>query len=132
MGRGSTGPEANEEAAAMSAVKTKQPIFCEILDQRTQQLIAEHPSLGKACHFLASNRLISKILAMVSEAREVAAILRNLLSGSIAICLKSSSTYVDAAEIVPFYTIQKRAQLLDHVKKNMSQFCSYCDAFVKT
>ncbi len=92
-----------------------QHIFCEILDQRTQQLIDEHPSLGRVCHFLVSNRLISKILAMVSEEREVATVLGSLLSGTTAMCLKPSSMYVDAADDVTFFTIQKRAQQLNHV-----------------
>ena len=35
-----------------------QPLFCDILDPRTQKLLKEHPSLGKASHFLVSNRLI--------------------------------------------------------------------------
>jgi hypothetical protein len=39
----------------------KQPIFCEVLDSRTQKLISSHPTLGKSCQFLVSNRLISKV-----------------------------------------------------------------------
>ena len=39
----------------------QQPIFCEVLDSRTQKLISSHPTLGKSCQFLVSNRLISKV-----------------------------------------------------------------------
>jgi hypothetical protein len=42
-------------------VAVKQPIFCEVLDSRTQKLISSHPTLGKSCQFLVSNRLISKV-----------------------------------------------------------------------
>jgi hypothetical protein len=35
-----------------SADGQEQPIFCEVLDTRTQKLIASHPTLGKSCHFL--------------------------------------------------------------------------------
>ena len=44
---------------------SSQPIFCEVLDTRTQQLIEEHPTMSESSHFLVSNRLISKVLAMV-------------------------------------------------------------------
>ena len=99
----------------MSSSTVGPPIFCEILDQRTQLLISEHPSLGTACNFLVSNRLISKVMAMVAEDRKVAKILDLLLSGSISMCLKPSRLYVKSKEIVSFFTIQKRAQQLNHV-----------------
>ncbi len=91
------------------------PIFCEILDTRTQQLVADHPTLGDACHFLVSNRLISKIMAMVSEDRNVAAILTDLLGPDMALGLKPSRTYAAPDESVSFYAIMKRAQRLNHV-----------------
>ena len=37
----------------------EQPIFCEVLDTRTQKLIASHPTLGKNCQFLV--RCISRV-----------------------------------------------------------------------
>jgi hypothetical protein len=45
-----------------SEILFAQPIFCEILDTRTQQLIESHPTLGDACHFLVSNRMTSKVI----------------------------------------------------------------------
>ena len=97
--------------------KPSQPIFCEILDQRTQQLIESHPTLGDACHFLVSNRLISKIMAMVSEDRAVAEILNILLSGELSMCLKPSSLLVAPSEFVSFFVLQKRAQRIDMVHR---------------
>jgi hypothetical protein len=51
-----------KEGSASSALTKKlkggsssspdQPIFCEVLDTRTQKLIASHPTLGKNCQFL--------------------------------------------------------------------------------
>ena len=64
------------------------PVYCEILDTRTQQLIESHPGDDvSSCHFLVSNRLISKVLAMVSEDRAVRAILDQLLSGNTQLTL---------------------------------------------
>jgi hypothetical protein len=92
-----------------------QPIFCEILDTRTQKLIASHPTLGSSCHFLVSNRLISKVMAMVAEDRKVCAILNILLSGVISCMLKPSEIYVGLSERVSFFVVAKRAQRLNQV-----------------
>jgi hypothetical protein len=89
---------------------SNQPIFCEILDTRTQKLIASHPTLGSSCHFLVSNRLISKVMAMVAEDRKVCAILNILLSGVISCMLKPSELYVGLSERVSFFVVAKRAQ----------------------
>ena len=54
-------------------VTETRPIFCEILDTRTQKLLQAHPKLGQSCNFFVSNRLMSKVLAMVAEDRKVSA-----------------------------------------------------------
>ena len=71
-------------------VISRLPVFCEILDTRTQHLIEDHPTMSESSHFLVSNRLISKVLAMVSEDRAVRSILDQLLSGSTEITLVPS------------------------------------------
>jgi len=70
-GDGGGGGGGGGGGAGHVAPKSTQPIFCEILDTRTQKLIGNHPTLGKSCHFLVSNRLISKVMAMVAEDRKV-------------------------------------------------------------
>mmetsp|Transcript_4221 Transcript_4221/g.5566 ORF Transcript_4221/g.5566 Transcript_4221/m.5566 type:complete len:1055 (-) Transcript_4221:132-3296(-) len=109
--------EDTKEEVEEVEIKTtpKQPIFCEILDTRTQKLIADHPSLGQSCHFLVSNRLISKVLAMVAEDRKVSKILTILLSGVTSIMLKSSEIYVSPSERVSFFVVAKRAQRLNQI-----------------
>ena len=69
------------------------PVFCEILDTRTQQLIEKHPTISAETHFLISNRLISKVLAMIAEDRKVCAILNILLSGVSAFLLPLQRTH---------------------------------------
>jgi hypothetical protein len=111
-----TQEETKEELEETVKQSPRQPIFCEILDTRTQKLIADHPSLGQSCHFLVSNRLISKILAMVAEDRKVSKILNTLLSGTTSIMLKSSDVYITPSERVSFFVIAKRAQKLNQVE----------------
>jgi hypothetical protein len=101
---------------ALEQDKGQQPIFCEILDTRTQKLVAAHPTLSKTCHFLVSNRLISKMLAMVAEEVSVSDILQQLLGGEMAMCLQPSKLYASPTESVSFFAIQKRAQRLNHVR----------------
>ena len=114
-------------------VKPQKPIFCEILDARTQQLIKDHPTLGESCHYLVSTQLISKVLAMVAEDRKIAKILNLLFSGVICIrcshcflftllawtlsllfvpSIKSSELYSSPSDKVSFFVLAKRAQ--DH------------------
>jgi hypothetical protein len=61
----------------------EQPLFVEIKDTQTQELIEAHPYLDAACHFLVSNRLVSKVLAMVAQDRTVAKIFDSLLGGAL-------------------------------------------------
>jgi hypothetical protein len=92
-----------------------QPIFCEVLDTRTQKLLANHPTMGSACHLLVSNRLISKLMAMVAEDRTVSAILTILLSGDITVTLKKAEHYVAFGERASFFVLAKRVQKMNEV-----------------
>jgi hypothetical protein len=92
-----------------------QPIFCEILDTRTQKLVAGHPTLGRTCHFLVSNRIVSKVMAMVAMDRDEDAILDNLLAGDLSMCLRHAAFYVRSRETANFYTIMKRGLQLNQV-----------------
>jgi hypothetical protein len=122
--------EEGENEMAEVKVTPSQPIFCEILDTRTQKLIADHPSLGQSCHFLVSNRLISKVLAMVAEDRKVSKILNILLSGVTSIMLKSSELYVAPSERVSFFVVAKRAQRLNQICIGYQMKACLTDIFV--
>lgn len=91
------------------------PIFCEILESTTSKLIENHPYMSSACYALNSNRLLSKILAMVSEDRNVRKILDLILDGKVSMTIMPSLLYVSKKEEVSFLQIMKRAQILRHV-----------------
>jgi hypothetical protein len=90
------------------------PVFCEILESTTSKLIESHPYMSSACHVLNSNRLLSKILAMVSEDRNVRKILDLILDGKVSMTIMPSLLYVDIKEEVSFLQIMKRAQFFRH------------------
>jgi len=91
------------------------PIFCEILESTTSKLIEDHPYMSGACHTLNSNRLLSKILAIVSEDRNVRKILDLLLDGKVTLSLMPSVLYANKKEEVSFIQIMKRAQIFRHI-----------------
>ena len=94
----------------------KCPVVCEILDPRTQKAVTEHRSLGLTSDFVVSNRLISKVLAMLSEDRKVKRVLDELLSAKgQQMQVKSSSLYANDGDLVPFCSLQQRALELGHV-----------------
>jgi hypothetical protein len=70
--------------------------------------------MSSACHVLNSNRLLSKILAMVSEDRNVRKILDLILDGKVSMTIMPSLLYVDIKEEVSFLQIMKRAQFFRH------------------
>jgi len=80
---GVTSPEAvgvqqwseSEAAAAAKAM----PVVVEILDPRTQRMVADSYKVWSISDFMHSNELMSKILAMISEERTVKAILDELM-----------------------------------------------------
>ena len=101
--------------ADVSLKERTQPLFVEIKDTQTQQLIEAHPYLEKACHFLVSNRLVSKVISMVAEDRTVRKILDLLLGGDTTMYLVPSEQYVESDERVSFFMLAKRAQKIGQV-----------------
>jgi len=86
-----------------------QPLFVEIKDTQTQELIEAHPFLDAACHFLVSNRLVSKVLAMVAQDRTVSKILDSILGDDITMKLIPSEMYCDPGKDCSFFDISRRA-----------------------
>jgi hypothetical protein len=86
-----------------------QPLFVEIKDTQTQELIEAHPFLDAACHFLVSNRLVSKVLAMVAQDRTVSKILDSILGDDITMKLIPSEMYCDPSKDCSFFDISRRA-----------------------
>jgi hypothetical protein len=85
-----------------------QSLFVEIKDTQTQELIETHPFLDEACHFLVSNRLVAKVLAMVAQDKTVSKILDSILGDDITIKLIPSEMFCDPSQDCSFFDISRR------------------------
>ncbi|GMF20949.1 unnamed protein product [Phytophthora fragariaefolia] len=92
----------------------KVPDYCkcisEILDPRTQRTISTSATILKLSEFIQSNELVSCILAMISESRDVRVILDELLGPQGAYFeVEPSTRYCEPFEKVSFWQLAKRA-----------------------
>ncbi|KAJ8564075.1 hypothetical protein ON010_g7269 [Phytophthora cinnamomi] len=90
------------------------PDYCkcisEILDPRTQRTISTSATILKLSEFIQSNELVSCILAMISESRDVRVILDELLGPQGAYFeVEPSTRYCETLEKVSFWQLAKRA-----------------------
>ena len=71
------------------------PIVCEVLDPRTESAIEKNATIALACDFLHSNSLTARMLAMISENRQIKHLLDELLGpfGNVIEC-NSASRYL--------------------------------------
>ncbi|KAL4160520.1 hypothetical protein PRNP1_001088 [Phytophthora ramorum] len=82
----------------------------EILDPRTQRTISTSATILTLSEFIQSNELVSCILAMISESRDVRVILDELLGPQGAFFeVEPSSRYCGPNEKVSFWQLAKRA-----------------------
>eukprot|EP00164_Ancoracysta_twista_P001485 GFYU01001945.1.p1 GENE.GFYU01001945.1~~GFYU01001945.1.p1 ORF type:complete len:869 (-),score=243.47 GFYU01001945.1:183-2789(-) len=87
-------------------------LISEILDSRTKSLI----SMASVSDYVASNELVSKVIAMVSEQREINQVLSELLSAEgNETYIRDIRLYCDVGEKLSFWDMCKRAQLRDEV-----------------
>merc|ERR1711871_823650 len=87
------------------------PIICEILDSRTLKTIQANSSVERTSEFIQSNTLVSQALAMVSENREVAGILKDFLGpGGTDLSLEDSSIFIKDDECASFMAVATDAQ----------------------
>eukprot|EP00644_Phytophthora_capsici_P010731 jgi/Phyca11/5991/fgenesh1_pm.PHYCAscaffold_9_\ len=92
------------------------PEYCkcisEILDPRTQRTISTSVTILTLSEFIQSNELVSCILAMISESRDVRVILDELLGPQGAFFeVEPSSRYCEVTEKVSFWQLAKRAMV---------------------
>ncbi|KAG6969574.1 hypothetical protein JG687_00003143 [Phytophthora cactorum] len=92
------------------------PGYCkcisEILDPRTQRTISTSATILTLSEFIQSNELVSCILAMISESRDVRVILDELLGPQGAFFeVESSARYCEPYEQVSFWQLAKRAMV---------------------
>ncbi|GMF17494.1 unnamed protein product [Phytophthora lilii] len=92
------------------------PGYCkcisEILDPRTQRTISTSATILTLSEFIQSNELVSCILAMISESRDVRVILDELLGPQGAFFeVEPSSRYCEPSEVVSFWQLAKRAMV---------------------
>ncbi|RLN82368.1 hypothetical protein BBJ28_00024428 [Nothophytophthora sp. Chile5] len=97
-----------------SSVILDAPDYCkcisEILDPRTQRTISTSATILKLSEFIQSNELVSCILAMISESRDVRVILDELLGPEGAYFeVEPSARYCEPHERVSFWQLAKRA-----------------------
>ncbi|EQC38472.1 hypothetical protein SDRG_04180 [Saprolegnia diclina VS20] len=90
-------------------VTNKCPCITEILDPRTQKTVVANASIAVHSDFVMSNELISCMLAMISESREVKQILHRLLSPqSNTFAVQDSRRYCTKDETLSYYQLAKR------------------------
>jgi len=109
-------------------VKNKCTCITEILDPRTQKTVAANSSISSHSDFVMSNDLISCMLAMISESREVKDILSTLLSSySNTFSVQPSSKYCARDEVLSFFQLAKR------LTNNNELLCGYlhCDSLAQ-
>ncbi|CAK4086153.1 unnamed protein product [Aphanomyces euteiches] len=88
----------------------KCPCITEILDPRTQKTVVANSTISGHSDFVMSNELISCMLAMISESREVKQILSKLLSPhSNTFMVQPSSRYLTSpTEILSYFQMSMR------------------------
>ncbi|RLN98106.1 hypothetical protein BBJ28_00011051 [Nothophytophthora sp. Chile5] len=101
-------------SSRQSSVILGAPDYCkcisEILDPRTQRTISTSATILKLSEFIQSNELVSCILAMISESRDVRVILDELLGPQGAYFeVEPSARYCEPHEHVSFWQLAKRA-----------------------
>ncbi|KAF4321984.1 hypothetical protein JM18_003607 [Phytophthora kernoviae] len=92
------------------------PDYCkcisEILDPRTQRTISTSTTILALSEFIQSNELVSCILAMISENRDVRVVLDELLGPQGAYFeVEPSFRYCEADEMISFWQLSKRAMM---------------------
>jgi ion channel POLLUX/CASTOR len=89
-------------------------VVCEILDTRTQETISKNEKVSLSSDFVQSNQMVSQILAMVSEDRNVKSILGQLLGAKGASVKVTGSAYLCGEdEELNFWQLQKRCIAMD-------------------
>ena len=89
-------------------------VVCEILDSRTQETISKNEKVSLSSDFVQSNQMVSQILAMVSEDRNVKTILGQLLGASGASIKVTASSYLcEPHENLSYWQLQKRCIAMD-------------------
>lgn len=84
---------------------------CELLDVRTRTTVQENPAIVALGDFILSNNIVSRILAMVAERREVESVLVELLGPEgQEVVVKDSARYVHDQERLSFWAVCLRAQ----------------------
>jgi len=97
---------------ATTAVNSRRTtITSEILDVQTKNLLQTTSS-----DFIASNEIVSKAIAMVSECQDIATVLNELLSADgFEIYLRANTTYVRVGEEVSFMELTARGRKRNEV-----------------
>ena len=89
-------------------------VVCEILDTRTQETISKNEKVSLSSDFVQSNQMVSQILSMVSEDRNVKSILGQLLGATGANITVTGSKYLCAPEEeLSYWQLQKRCIAMD-------------------
>jgi hypothetical protein len=109
-GIGKDGRAVKPRFTGIGANSRRCPVVCEILDGRTQRTIAGNPSLRGAADWMQSNQMVSQILAMVAEDRDVKCVLDELLGPTGAsFSLLPAAALVHAGEPQPWVVLAERA-----------------------
>ncbi|KAF0695106.1 hypothetical protein As57867_014006, partial [Aphanomyces stellatus] len=94
----------------------KCPCITEILDPRTQKTVVANSTISNHSDFVMSNELISCMLAMISESREVKEILQQLLSPhSNTFTVQPSARYVGPHEVLSYMQLASRLVGVDEL-----------------
>jgi hypothetical protein len=89
-------------------------VVCEILDARTQETISINEKVSLSSDFVQSNQMISQIMAMVREDRNVTTILGQMLGAAGATIKVTGSEFLCTNnEELSYWQLQKRCIAMD-------------------
>lgn len=89
---------------------------CELLDVRTRTVVQENPAIVALGDYILSNNIVSRVLAMVAERREVERVLAELLGpDGQEVVVKSAAAYVRDGEALSFWEVALRVQAFGEI-----------------
>jgi ion channel POLLUX/CASTOR len=99
-------------------------ITCEILDPRTRNIISNNPKISQASDYILSTHIVSKVLAMVAERREIFDVLNSLLgpNGAEVTLMPVGDVTGGRAANLTFRELQRRVMHKKSVLLGFQQF----------
>ena len=91
-------------------------MICELLDLRTRSVVSDNPAIAVLADYILSNNIISRVLAMVAERREIKSMFEELLGpDGMEVSVRTAAKYVRVGEALSFYHVFLRTRQFGEV-----------------